>query len=72
MVQDEVMVRKRDDLGGWYHEPPYTDEEIREFYKRDWTPTTVASSRPRESQKALAQKSRSNNRQNLAPSKRRA
>jgi hypothetical protein len=28
------MVRKTDDLGGHYHEPPYTDEEIEEFYRR--------------------------------------
>jgi hypothetical protein len=28
------MVRKTDDLGGHYHEPPYTDKEIDDFYKR--------------------------------------
>ena len=28
------MVRKTDDLGGYYHEPPYTEEEIEEFYRR--------------------------------------
>jgi hypothetical protein len=41
------MVRKTDDLGGFYEEPPYTDKEIEEFYERigngpiAWTrPTT--------------------------------
>ena len=28
------MVRKTDALGGHYHEPPYTDEEIEDFYRR--------------------------------------
>jgi hypothetical protein len=27
------MVRRRDDLGGFYHEPPYTWEESRDFYQ---------------------------------------
>lgn len=28
------MVRKKDELGGFYHEPPYTPEEERDFYRR--------------------------------------
>jgi hypothetical protein len=28
------MVRKMDDLGGYYHEPPYTEEEIAEQWRR--------------------------------------
>ena len=28
------MVRVRDDLGGFYHEPPYTPEEEAVFYRR--------------------------------------
>ena len=46
-----VMVRKKDDLGGHYREPPYTDEEIDDFYRRTgngpiaWTrPTTKQQS----------------------------
>jgi hypothetical protein len=42
------MVRKRGDKGGWYHEPPYTDIELLEFYKSLEEPITfVASARPR-------------------------
>lgn len=28
------MVRRRDEKGGYYHEPPYTPEEEAEFYRR--------------------------------------
>jgi hypothetical protein len=28
------MVRVRDDLGGYFHEPPYTWEEEQELYQR--------------------------------------
>jgi hypothetical protein len=28
------MVFRRDDKGGGWHEPPYTKEEEREFYRR--------------------------------------
>jgi hypothetical protein len=28
------MVRKRTDNGGWYEEPPYTEEEEMDFYRR--------------------------------------
>ena len=28
------MVRKLSPLGHYYHEPPYTEEEEREFYRR--------------------------------------
>jgi hypothetical protein len=27
------MVRKRTDTGGWYHEPPYTEEEEDMIYR---------------------------------------
>lgn len=28
------MVRRKDDMGGYYHEPPYTPEEEMEIYRR--------------------------------------
>jgi hypothetical protein len=32
---EHIMVRKRTDDGrGWYHEPPYTEEEELDFYRR--------------------------------------
>ena len=53
------MVRKTDDLGGHYHEPPYTDEEIDKFYRRTgngpiaWTRATTKQqpSRPQEQER---------------------
>jgi hypothetical protein len=30
----KTMVRKRAENGGYYHEPPYTEEEEFEFYRR--------------------------------------
>jgi hypothetical protein len=39
------MVRKFNKKHGyWYHEGPYTDEELHEFWAMDWTP--VAFTRP--------------------------
>ena len=31
---EDVMVRVRDDLGGDFHEPPYTWEEEQDMYRR--------------------------------------
>jgi len=39
------MVRKRDKLGGYYHEPPYTEAETEDLHAR-WDEGPVAFTRP--------------------------
>jgi hypothetical protein len=41
------MVLKRDDKGGFYREPPYSDAELLAMEKRLGPPVIVASVRPR-------------------------
>ncbi len=49
------MVRKKDDLGGHYHEPPYTTEETEDFYRRVGSGPIAWTRLPRADQIDLAQ-----------------
>ena len=41
------MVRKRDDLGGYYHQAPWTKEELADLESRIYRPpVTIARVRP--------------------------